>query len=299
MGKNGHIDGVTEIPFPATPGGPPGVEVFDLPDWTERIGRLGAGAYAAARPAFHMLITVRTGRLPCAVDLTECVVDSGSWLWVRPGQVLRLRPGPPVVEGTVVVFQAGFLDAATVAAAHLDRRAWRLPLAPVPEARGPVRDTLDMLASEYSRLGDLPLEVHVDVVRHLLAVLVLRLAHLPGGHRNRTAGDRTFRRFQRAVEERFTRSHRVEDYAALLGYSVRTLTRATTAAVGVGAKTFIDDRVVLEAKRLLLHTELPAGAIGDRLGFPDASVFTKFFRHRTNETPAAFRTHARARSTGP
>ncbi|WP_331772690.1 AraC family transcriptional regulator (plasmid) [Embleya sp. NBC_00888] len=240
---------------------------------------------------------MRTGRLPCAVDLTECVVDSGSWLWVRPGQVLRLRPSPLAVEGTVVVFQAGFLDAATVAAAHLDRRARRLPLAPEPEAQAPVRDTLEMLASEYHRLGDLPLEVHVDVVRHLLAVLVLRLAHLPGGHRNRAAGDRTFRRFQRAVEEGFTRSHQVEGYAALLGYSVRTLTRATTAAVGVGAKAFIDDRVVLEAKRLLLHTELPAGAIGDRLGFPDASVFTKFFRHRTGETPAAFRARAHGHAT--
>lgn len=295
MAKNGHTDGVAEIPFPSTPGGPPGVEVFDLPGWTERIGRHGVGAYAPVRPAFHVLITVRSGRLPCAVDLTDCAVDSGSWLWVRPGQVLRLRSGPPA-PGTVVVFQAGFLDAATVAAAHLDRRAWRLPLAPAPEARAPVRETLEMLVNEYHRLGDLPLEVHVEVVRHLLAVLVLRLAHLPGGLRNPTAGDLIFRRFQRAVEQGFGHTHRVEDYAARLGYSVRTLTRASTAAVGLGAKAFIDDRVVLEAKRLLLHTELPAGAIGDRLGFPNSSVFTKFFRHRTGETPAGFR--ARAHGSG-
>jgi AraC-like DNA-binding protein len=86
----------------------------------------------------------------------------------------------------------------------------------------------------------------------------------------------------------------VEDFARGLGYSVRTLTRATCAAVGFGAESFIDDRVLLEAKRQLVHSDLAATAIGERLGFPDATVFTKFFRQRAGETPAAFR----ARATG-
>jgi len=292
MDKNGQPTTVPEVPFPATPGGPPGVEVTDIPGWVARLRRLGADEHTPVRPGFHLLITVRSGSLRCSVDFTECLVDTGSWLWVRPGQVLQLRPGP-AAEGSCVLFQASFLGPATVAAARLDRRAWRLPLAPAPAAEAPVRQTLELLESQYLRLRDLPLEVHVEVVRHLLAVLVLRLAHLPGGRRQ--AGNETFRRFQQAVEEDFARTHRVEDYAARLGYSVRTLTRAANAAVGRGAKAFIDDRVVLEAKRLLLHTELSTGAVGDRLGFPDATVFTKFFRQRAGEPPAAFRARARAR----
>ncbi|WP_327059348.1 AraC family transcriptional regulator [Kitasatospora sp. YST-16] len=64
-------------------------------------------------------------------------------------------------------------------------------------------------------------------------------------------------------------------------------------ATGHGAKTFIDERLVLEAKRLLLHSSSTAAAIGDRLGSPSTTVFTRFFRHRTGETPAAFRARAR------
>lgn len=293
---------VVEFPFPATPGGPPGVEVTDLAGLVARLRRLGAEAGDRVRPGFHLLLTVRRGSVPCAVDLTDCTVTEGSWLWVRPGQVFRLRgaaapvdaTAPDEVAATVILFQASLLDAATVAEARLDRRAWRLPLTPVPEARAPVEGTLELLESEYHRLRDLPLETHVEVVRHLLAVLVLRLSHLPGGQRRRAAGDETFRRFQAAVEQGFTRSHRVEDYAARLGYSVRSLTRASNAAVGRGAKAVIDDRLVLEAKRLLLHTELSAGAVGDRLGFTGTTVFTRFFRHRTGETPAGFRRRARA-----
>ncbi|NUP76060.1 MAG: AraC family transcriptional regulator [Nonomuraea sp.] len=50
---------------------------------------------------------------------------------------------------------------------------------------------------------------------------------------------------------------------------------------------------LLEAKRLLVHTGLPPAAIGDRVGFPHATAFGAFFRHRTGMTPATFRTIAR------
>ncbi|MER7842515.1 AraC family transcriptional regulator [Kitasatospora sp. NPDC096077] len=292
---------MADLPFPTTPGGPPGVEVTDLPGWADRLRALGIARDAPVRPAFHLLVTVVEGRLPCAVDLTECTVDAGQWLWVRPGQILRLRephdPADTGATGTAVLFQPGFLDRDTVTAAHLDRRAWRLPLAPAPEAEPPVTRTLALLADEYHRLRGLPLEVHVEVVRHLLAVLVLRLSHLPGGDRRSTAGDETFHRFRAAVERDFGHTHRVEQYAARLGYSVRTLTRAANAAVGRSAKGVIDDRLVTEAKRLLLHTDLTAHAVGDRLGFGSAPVFTRFFRHRTGETPTGFRTRARGDGT--
>jgi AraC-like DNA-binding protein len=81
----------------------------------------------------------------------------------------------------------------------------------------------------------------------------------------------------------------VADYAARLGYSVRTLTRASQAATGHGAKRFIDERVLLEAKRLLIHTDLTAASVAQRVGFPEATAFTKFFRQHTKQTPSEFR----------
>jgi AraC-like DNA-binding protein len=91
------------------------------------------------------------------------------------------------------------------------------------------------------------------------------------------------------VERDHAVTRRVEDYAAALGYSPRTLTRAASSATGRTAKQYIDDRVLLEAKRLLRHSGLPAKEVADRLGFIDASDFTKFFRLRTGMTPGAFR----------
>lgn len=287
-----------DLAFPRTPGGPPGVEVLDVPGLAALARRQGADEYAAVRPDFHLLVTVRSGFLLCSVDFTDCAVGEGSWLWVRPGQVLRFGSELTAAEGTAVLFQPGFPDAATAEAARLDRRSWRLPLAPAGAAATQVRRALEMLEAEYRLLTDLPLEAHVDVVRHLLAVLLLRLAHLPGGQREPMAGSEVFRRFHHAVERDFARTHRVEDYAARLGYTVRTLTRATGSAVGCGAKRLIDGRILLEAKRLLGHTDLPVAVVGERLGFDRPAVFTRFFRSRTGEAPAAFRSRARGGGTG-
>ncbi|MGW8379762.1 AraC family transcriptional regulator [Streptomyces sp. ODS28] len=304
MSRNGQVGAgeavsrIPRVPFPATPGGPPGVEVLDLAGLGTVTRAPGTESGAPVRPAFHQLISVRAGTLHCSVDSTECAVGEGAWLWVRPGQIFQLAAGPvrdgkaDAPEGTVVLFQPSFLDRATTGLARLDRRAWRLPLTPEGAAGEQVRRTLEMVEEQYRRLTDLPLEVHVEVVRHLLGVLVLRLSHLPGGQRNPGAGGPAFRRFQEAVERDFARRHRVEDYAHELGYSVRTLTRATRAAVGRGAKGFLDDRLVLEAKRLLLHTDLSAAAVGERLGFPEPTVFARFFRRGTGETPTAFRRRA-------
>jgi len=142
--------------------------------------------------------------------------------------------------------------------------------------------------------------VHTAALRHLLAVLVLRLAHLttPVGSPAPEPDD-TYLRFRDALDRDFTRTRRVADYAHTLGYSPRTLSRAALAASGVGAKEFIDRRVVLEAKRLLAHSDRTAAQIADQLGFANPTQFSKYFQQRTEQSPLAFRAAVRGRTQEP
>ncbi|MFD5825136.1 helix-turn-helix transcriptional regulator, partial [Lentzea sp. NPDC060358] len=91
------------------------------------------------------------------------------------------------------------------------------------------------------------------------------------------------------LERAFTRSRNAAEYAAAIGYSARSLNRICLAATGRTAKALIDARVALEAKRLLAHTDLSSAAIGHRLGFSEATNFTKFFLRETGTSPGAFR----------
>jgi AraC-like DNA-binding protein len=297
MGKNGQVaqrSAIRGLALRRTAGSPPGLELVELAKLAERARRHGNDPYASLRPAFHQLVTVRPGsRLTVSVDFTRYELSGGAWLWIRPGQVQRWGANLVRAEGLVVAFPAGFPDTETAAASVADVASVQAPVTPgVPDAEG-LRRALDHLRYEYEAMAELPLESHVQVLRHLLTVLVVRLARAYGSEPDRPAPNETFRRFHAAVERDFTVTRRVEDYAVALGYSRRTLTRATEAVTGMPAKRYIDERVVLEAKRELAHGPAGVAAVAARLGFADASDFTKFFRLRTGMTPTAFRRTAR------
>jgi AraC-like DNA-binding protein len=298
MGKSGHPD-VRDLEYTATARAAGGVEVVELRDLFERARRHGNDPYAPLRPVFHQLITVRTRPLGMSVDFVEHDMRPGAWLWLRPGQVQQFTSDLVSADGTIVLFQPGFLPPSTVAAAHMDPPYVQQPLMPTgPDAQG-IRRALEHLEYEYDALGSLPLPSHIEVMRHLVSVLVLRLAKVQGATPRREDVGEAFRRFHDAVERDHAVTRHVEEYAATLGYSPRTLYRATLAATGVTAKKYIDERVLLEAKRLLQHSRLPANAVAGRLGFADASDFSKFFRRRAGVTPATFRAHALGRSAVP
>ncbi|WP_326620738.1 AraC family transcriptional regulator [Streptomyces decoyicus] len=283
---------IPEVAFSAPAGRPTGVEVMTLAELRARADACQLSA--PHRPGFHHLLMLDSGRLVHSVDFREHVLAPGDLLWSRPGQVQHFGDLTGA-EGRLVLFEAGFLDPATAAAARIED--WYGPPVRRPggaAARG-VDEAMRQLHGEFGALGGLPLEIHLDVLRHLLAVLVLRAAY-PGGEPEgdgACTASAAYLRFRDAVERGFTRSRRVADYARSLGYAPRTLSRATEASAGVGAKEFIDRRVALEAKRLLAHGDQSAARIADRLGFADATNFSKFFQRQTGTTPIAFRTAVR------
>jgi AraC-like DNA-binding protein len=141
--------------------------------------------------------------------------------------------------------------------------------------------------------------VAAALLRHQLAVLLLRIALLATDPVTPppTAESRTFARFRQALEAGHARSRRVEDYAEQLACSVRTLTRASLSVTGRTAKQVVDDRVALEARRLLACTPLSVAEVGRRLGFPEPTNFGRFFHREVGLSPGAFR--ARVGGAGP
>ena len=98
-----------------------------------------------------------------------------------------------------------------------------------------------------------------------------------------------FKRFGQKLELDFSRQHRVQRYAKVLGMSEKSLGRVCLAAAGLFAKACIAQRITLEARRLLAHTNLPVQAIAYELGFEEPTNFGKFFRKEAGMTSLAFR----------
>ncbi|GAA2521780.1 MULTISPECIES: helix-turn-helix domain-containing protein [Streptomyces] len=286
-------DGIRTFPFPVELSvGGVGMQIG--PMGTGRTWHADAPLERVHRIDFHVVMLFGEGPVRHMVDFTEYEAGAGDLLWIRPGQVHRFSRTSEY-RGTVLTMQPGFLPRSTVEATGLYRYDLPPLLHPDPARLAGLRDALGQLRREYEDTATLPLSLHTAVLRHTLTAFLLRLAHLAASsaEARRQRSDSTFTLFRDAVERDFATNHSVSAYADALGYSRRTLVRAVRAATGETPKSFIDKRVVLEAKRLLAHTDLPIGRVGAAIGFPDAANFSKFFHQHTDQTPAAFRAELR------
>ncbi|MBB6414816.1 AraC-like DNA-binding protein [Streptomyces sp. AK010] len=286
-------DGIDTFPFPVELSvGGVGMQIG--PMGTGRTWHADAPLERVHRIDFHVVMLFGAGPVRHMVDFTEYEATAGDLLWIRPGQVHRFSRSSEY-RGTVLTMQPGFLPRSTVEATGLYRYDLQPLLRPDAAQLAGLEAALAQLLREYEDTATLPLSLHTAVLRHTLTAFLLRLAHLAASAAQalRQRSDSTFTLFRDAVERDFATNHSVSAYADALGYSRRTLVRAVRAATGETPKAFIDKRVVLEAKRLLAHTELPIGRVGVAVGFPDAANFSKFFHQHTDQTPAAFRAELR------
>jgi len=95
--------------------------------------------------------------------------------------------------------------------------------------------------------------------------------------------------FRDLLENNYTKLKSVSDYVKLIFISEKRLAQATTKVLGKSPKQIINDRILLEAKRLLVHTHLSIKEIGLNLGFEDPAYFVRYFKKNTQTTPVEFR----------
>lgn len=99
-------------------------------------------------------------------------------------------------------------------------------------------------------------------------------------------------RFERLLDENFTRHWSVSEYARALLVSPTHLSRLTRQATGLSASRLIEDRVIREARRHLVFTGLSISEIAYLLGFNDPAYFSRVFSRATGMSPKLFRSRA-------
>lgn len=246
------------------------------------------------RYEFHMLVCVTHGACTQVVDFKPIPCAPGSLLYLRPGQAHNFGPDEHW-DGWIVLSRSEFVLPASTAPHNLKLA---IDLERLPEHIVLNANELRTVAGSIEQMReDTQLEApHDDVnalLRHEFHALLTRLSILQGREQAQepviSPALQRSKRFQQLVEKRFAQWHQVADYASQLGYSEKSLARAVAASMGMSAKGFIAARIVLEAKRLLVHTDLPVATIAEKLGFHEATNFSKFFRREADATPAEFR----------
>lgn len=97
------------------------------------------------------------------------------------------------------------------------------------------------------------------------------------------------REFNVLIETHFRTIHTVSEYANLLNKSPKTLSNIFSKVYNKTPIQFIQERLLLEAKRLLLYTEKPIKEIAYEIGFEDIQAFSRFFKGKEGISPSDFR----------
>ena len=132
------------------------------------------------------------------------------------------------------------------------------------------------------------------VIRALLKILLCKCDRF---HRklfpdHQWSKNELFRDFRLLLESDFTSSHKVQDYADKLGVTTKKLNICVKNSTGKTVSEVIMNRVMLEAKRLLLNSERSVKEIAFGLGFNDQAHFTKYFKSKTDQSPNTYRLKA-------
>ncbi|MFC3559194.1 helix-turn-helix domain-containing protein [Pedobacter jamesrossensis] len=100
--------------------------------------------------------------------------------------------------------------------------------------------------------------------------------------------------FLMLLESNFQTVTNIDFYAGKLGISSKRLNQILKEKLNKTGTQIIHDRIILEAKRKIIHSEVTIKEIAYDLGFTDRPYFSRFFKKQTGETPEEFQKKARA-----
>lgn len=175
---------------------------------------------------------------------------------------------------------SGILFSGTSGIVHL-----RLPMADSDL----LHEVVNRMTTEYILHDNLQGEMLRLLLKRFI-ILCTRLARkqLSGFPVNEKGFD-IIQRYYVLVDDYFKEKKQVQEYAALLHRSPKTLSNLFAAYGMPSPLKIIQERVVTEAKRLLLHTSHSVKEISVILGFDSVGTFSRFFKNMTGENTSAYR----------
>jgi AraC family 4-hydroxyphenylacetate 3-monooxygenase operon regulatory protein len=148
---------------------------------------------------------------------------------------------------------------------------------------------LDELRREFdtSAVGRWP---SLEAITRLILISLFRLADqsLTAG-RARTDDLHIFHRFNALIEARYLEHLPLSKYASELGVSEARLNEICRRVAALSSKRLVLERLMQEARRLLLFTSSSGSEICYRLGFKDPAYFSRFFQRYAHMTPREYR----------
>lgn len=230
------------------------------------------------------------------VDFTVYLSTCHSLFFISPNQVMQLETTGEEA-GYFIFYNRDFYciqihDEEVACDGLLFNNSRNMPMTELADAEATFINYLIAQIEDEFEINESSQE---EMIRTYLKQLLIKSTRLwKKQHLDKTVSEQKndlelFRRFIQLIEKHYKVKHGVSEYADLLQMTPKTLTHKFKRLQLPQPNEVIKDRLVLEAKRLLVHTSLSSKEVAYDLGYEDPAYFSRLFQSKTGESPTGFR----------
>ena len=243
---------------------------------------------------FYIIFFVYEGQGYHTIDFTDYNYKEGTVLLVRKDQIHKFFRSPNV-KGYLLIFTEEFIIS------HLNRMEATKTMQlfndslsfPKIEFNNKeeffnLKVFIKHMETEYYAIDDFSIGITRSVL-HIVITKLFRIKARAGHFVEKKKYMSQFLVFQELVEKDCLENRTVDYYAKKLAVSSKTINNITNEVVNVSAKSFIDERAIMQIKRLLITSDHSIKEIAYMAGFSDPTNFFKYFRKFTDSSPEVFR----------
>jgi AraC family transcriptional activator of pobA len=245
------------------------------------------------RHSFYHIVLFTEGQGYHTIDFEKFDVRTGQIYFMIPGQVHNWNFNG-FTDGFVINFSEDLFHSFLSNDLYLEKYNF---------FRGVARESVYQLAGDAftearTLFGKIINEMNnhdgatPDFIRSCLILLFIIVSRNTPGHGGKQAPQQNqliLFNFRKLVDSYYAEKRLPKEYAAMLYITPNHLNALCNDLLGKPAGEVIRDRILLEAKRLLINADQSISATALQLNFSDNSHFTKFFKKCTNVTPEEFR----------
>lgn len=225
-------------------------------------------------------------------DFQSYSLDAGTLAFISPGQVHAWDVNLERAEGIAIFFSLDLFSLDGRGPQFLQELPFYtpdLPFLKVEQDKRPIFDHLFTTALDRNLAGG---EKREELLLAYLNVVLVEALRLYEASPKRSPADASFhlsREFRMAAEQYYLERKQVQEYAGMLGVTTNHLVKTVRKTLGMTPGQILRDRLMLEAKRLLVHTSDSISEIARELAFSAPSQFGHWFRNMEGTSPGRFR----------
>ncbi len=249
------------------------------------------------RVAHFSIIWLFDGEGTLKAEFTEYNISKGTMLFFAPFHPFMIRGDN--MKGVMLNFHHDFFcvikhHKEVACDGILFNNIHQTPLVHIPaDEYTMIQQLINQVANELQIAG---LAQH-DLLISYLKILLINVTRIKVSQnivkpplKEQTSESEALLQFKAYIDKHFREKHSAGEYADMLNMTVKNLGKIVKDHYGRTPTDMITERIIVEAKRDLYHTNKPVKEIAYELGFKDEYHFSRYFKNAINTSPHAFRT---------